>query len=426
MRTVRANLAREFPDAYRDIDVLVEPLIDSTVAAPIRTALYVLLGAVGCLLLIGCANLANLLFARALVRGRELTVRAALGAGRGRLLLQSLTELLPILLLGGTLGIVAAIWMVNLLVPFLPAQMPRVESIGVNGPVLAFSCGALLLTGLLAGLLPALQASRADLATSMKDDSRGASAGRDRARLRGLLVIAQVAAAILLLIGASLLVRSFVRLANVDPGFNPDRAISLLMAVPRAKYDTDPEDRGLHPPPRRSRESASGRRGGRHRQPAPAGQRRHPDRCRATRRQRTARRDHPQHRLAQHDTRLLPRRRHPAHRRQLLHRQRHRHLSARRHDRRTPRPARVSQRKSDRQTLPHSLRRRALVHHRGRRRPHPSRRTRRRQTPAGLLAPEPAHPGSPRARRPHAAGSEDDGDGDHGGDSRGGSRSARV
>jgi putative ABC transport system permease protein len=241
MRMVAANLAREYPDSYRDLDILVEPLIDSTVTAPIRTALYVLLGAVGCLLLIGCANLANLLFARALVRGRELTVRAALGAGRGRLLLQSLTELLPILIAGGTLGILAAIWMVNVLVLFLPAQMPRVEAIGVNGPVLAFSCGALLLTGLLAGLLPALHASRAGHATSMKDDSRGASAGRDRARLRGLLVIAQVAAAILLLIGASLLVRSFVRLASVDPGFEPDHAISLLMAVSRTKYDSDPK-----------------------------------------------------------------------------------------------------------------------------------------------------------------------------------------
>lgn len=239
MRTVNANLAREFPGAYRHVDVLVEPLIDITVAAPIRMALYVLLGAVGCLLLIGCANLANLLFARALVRGRELTVRAALGAGRGRLLLQSLTELLPILLIGGALGVALAIWVVDLLIPFMPARMPRVEAIGVNGPVLAFSAGALLLTGLLAGLLPALQASRADLAASMKDESRGASASRDRARLRGLLVVAQVAAAVLLLIGASLLVRSFVRLASVNPGFNPDRAISLLMAVPRSKYDTD-------------------------------------------------------------------------------------------------------------------------------------------------------------------------------------------
>lgn len=241
MRIVAANLAREYPDSYRDLDLLVEPLINSTVAAPIRNALYVLLGAVGCLLMIGCANLANLLFARALVRGRELTVRAALGAGRGRLVLQSLTELLPILIAGGTLGILAATWMVNVLVPLLPAQMPRVEAIGVNGPVLAFSCGALLLTGLLAGLLPALHASRADLATSMKDDARGASAGRDRARLRGLLVIAQVAAAILLLIGASLLVRSFLRLARVDPGFKPDHAISLLMAVSRTKYDSDPK-----------------------------------------------------------------------------------------------------------------------------------------------------------------------------------------
>ena len=100
LRTVMTHLAREYPDSYRDVEVSAEPLLDSTVAAPIRTALYVLLGAVGCLLLIGCANLANLLFARALVRGRELTVRAALGAGRGRLLLQSLTELLPILVIG--------------------------------------------------------------------------------------------------------------------------------------------------------------------------------------------------------------------------------------------------------------------------------------------------------------------------------------
>ena len=355
MRTVAANLAREYPDSYRDLDILVEPLINSTVAAPIRTALYVLLGAVGCLLLIGCANLANLLFARALVRGRELTVRAALGAGRGRLLLQSLTELLPILIAGGTLGILTAIWMVNVLVPFLPAQMPRVEAIGVNGPVLAFSCGALLLTGLLAGLLPALHASRADLATSMKDDSRGASAGRDRARLRGLLVIAQVAAAILLLIGASLLVRSFVRLASVDPGFKPDHAISLLMAVSRTKYDSDQKiaaythrivDRVKALP---GVEAA----GTVNRLPLGSGAvQTGPIRAR---RQRPARRAHLQHRLAQHDPRLLPGHRHPAHRRPLLHRQRHRHLSARRHDRRTPCPSRVSQPGSHRQALPHRL-----------------------------------------------------------------------
>ena len=221
MSTVRADLAREFPGAYRDIDVRVEPLHRQRRrrADPHRALRAARRGRRPAA--DGCANLANLLFARALVRGRELTVRAALGAGRGRLLLQSLTELLPILFLGGTLGIVTAIWMVNLLCLPPHADAAR-RSDWRQRPVLAFSCGTLLITGLLAGLLPALQASRADLATSMKDDSRGASASRDRMRLRGLLVIPQVAAAILLLIGASLLVRSFVRLANVDPGFNPE------------------------------------------------------------------------------------------------------------------------------------------------------------------------------------------------------------
>jgi predicted permease len=240
MNTVMAGLVRQYPTIHRGIEVSVERLLESTVGT-ISTALYIMLGAVGCLLLIGCANLANLLFARALGRSRELVVRAALGAGRGRLLLQSLTELAPILLAGGVLGVLAALWSVHLLAPLLPAQMPRVEAIEVSAPVQAFSIGVLVVTGLLAGVLPALQSSRTDLITSMKEESRGSSGGREHARLRSLLVVGQVAVVVLLLIGAGLLVRSFARISRVDPGFRTERAISLLLAIPRSKYETDPE-----------------------------------------------------------------------------------------------------------------------------------------------------------------------------------------
>jgi putative ABC transport system permease protein len=238
LSTIMTRLARQYPQEA-GLDALVIPLLDSTVGR-VRTALYVLLGAVGCLLLIGCANLANLLVARAIGRQRELVVRAALGAGRGRLAMQALLELVPILTIGGGLGLLAAVWLIGVLVPLLPPDMPRVDGIGVNGSVFAFSVAALLITGVLAGLLPALQAARTDLAASMKEDSRGASGGgRERTRLRAMLVTGQVAIAVLLLIGAGLFVRSFTRLARVDPGFRTDHVISLLLAIPRSTYKDD-------------------------------------------------------------------------------------------------------------------------------------------------------------------------------------------
>jgi putative ABC transport system permease protein len=216
------------------------PMLEDTVS-DVRLVLSVLLAAVGCVLLIGCANLANLLLARAAHRTRELTVRAALGASRGRLILQSLAELTPILIGGGVLGLLLAIGALRALVPLLPSSMPRVESIGINLPVLAFTAGVLGITGLLCGLVPSLAAARVDLAASMRESSRGASAGAARTRMRRSLVVAQIAIVFPLLVSASLLARSLGELKRVDPGFRTDRVLSLLLAIPRTKYPSDRE-----------------------------------------------------------------------------------------------------------------------------------------------------------------------------------------
>ncbi len=237
---ISARLARAYPGSNEGISAQVVPLHEDTVGS-VRLALSVLLAAVGCVLLIGCANLANLLLARAAHRTRELTVRAALGASRGRLVRQSLAELTPILMLGGGLGLLLASWLLRALLPLLPASMPRVEAIAINLPVLAFTAGVLALTGLLCGLGPSLQAARVDLASSMRESSRGASAGAARTRLRRGLVIAQIAIVVPLLVSAGLLARTLGELRRVDPGFRTDHVLSLLLAIPRTKYPTDHE-----------------------------------------------------------------------------------------------------------------------------------------------------------------------------------------
>src|SRR5262249_12536196 len=153
------RLAKQYPTSNRDVTLRVVPLLEDTVSS-VRLTLVVLLSAVGCVLLIGCANLANLLIARAAHRSRALTVRAALGASCGRLVLQSLAELTPILAAGGALGLLTAWWVLHALVPLLPSTMPRVESIGINLPVLAFTAGVLAITAVLCGLIPSLDVAR--------------------------------------------------------------------------------------------------------------------------------------------------------------------------------------------------------------------------------------------------------------------------
>ena len=238
MDVIAAQIVREHPVAAAGIGVEVAPMLADTVAA-VRTPLYLLLAAVVAMLLIGCANLANLLLARAVARQRELAVRAALGASRARLIAQSIAELVPLIVAGGAAGVLAAAWAIDAVAPLLPADLPRAENIALHLPVLAFAAAAMTAIAALIGAWPALEAARSGLAAATADLSRGATSGVGRARARDLLVVAQIAATLWLAIGATLLTRSLAELKRVHPGFNPERVYTLHLAIPRTKYRTD-------------------------------------------------------------------------------------------------------------------------------------------------------------------------------------------
>jgi putative ABC transport system permease protein len=237
---ISAQIEREHPKENMGIGAQVVPMLADTVA-PVRTPLYILLAAVLAMLLIGCANLANLLLARALARQRELAVRAALGASRPRLVAQSIAELVPLISLGAAAGLFAAAWAIAAVTPLLPADLPRAENIALNIPVLAFALTTMVAITLLVGAWPALEAARSGIAAASADLARGTTTGRSRARTRDLLVVGQIAATLWLAIGATLLLRSFAEIKRVNPGFNPDRVYSLHLAIPRTKYKSDRE-----------------------------------------------------------------------------------------------------------------------------------------------------------------------------------------
>ncbi|MBA3884073.1 MAG: ABC transporter permease, partial [Chthoniobacterales bacterium] len=205
------------------------------VVGEIRPILIVLLAAVAFVLLIACANVANLLLSRAAARQKELALRAALGAGRMRLVRQMLTESVLLALMGGVLGVALAYWGIQLLIGFGPDNIPRLNEITIDPRVLGFTFGISLLTGVLFGLIPALQASRPDLNDALKEGSRGSSGGRSRV-FRNMFVVAEVSLALVLLIGAGLMIRSFMQLQSVETGFNAENVLTMRAQLPKKKY----------------------------------------------------------------------------------------------------------------------------------------------------------------------------------------------
>ena len=220
--------------------------IKDLVLGDVRSALWLLLGAVAVILLIACANVANLTLARSDERHREVAVRTAIGASRGRIVRQLLTESLLVAAIGGMLGIGLAYVGTRLLVAVRPAGIPRVELVALDLPVLGASLVLALLTGIAFGLAPALQLSRPDLIRGLKEGGRGGTVGGARQRFRDSLVVAQLAMSVMLLIGAMLLTRSFVELRRVDLGFRPASVLSARVTLPQLAYPDAPDVTGFH------------------------------------------------------------------------------------------------------------------------------------------------------------------------------------
>jgi predicted permease len=238
MTTLAARLARQYPDSNTGWTTLLFPLHDILVEE-VRPALLLLLGAVAFVLLIACANVANLLLARLGGREREIAVRTALGAGRLRLARQMVTESLVLFLAGGALGLLLAAWATWGLVALYGKDLPREQEIGLDGHVLLFTLGLSLATGLLFGLAPALAATRGSLYGALKEGGRAVAGGARGRRLRHLLVLAEVAVSLVLLVGAGLLLESFARLRAVDPGFRPEGVLTAEIALPLKKFPED-------------------------------------------------------------------------------------------------------------------------------------------------------------------------------------------
>jgi putative ABC transport system permease protein len=239
------RLSAQYPDANASYfkSMTVEPLADQ-ILGDTRKPLLILLGAVGVVLLIACVNVANLLLVRAAVREGEIVIRAALGAGRGRIVRQLLTESLVLALAGGAAGVAVASWIVKGLIALGPKGIPRLDQAQVDGTALLFALGISLLTGVLFGLAPALQTSRTDLSGAIREGTRG-SKGRAGTRARSVLVVVETALAVILLAGAGLLIRSFSRLQNVSPGFDPEHAVTFRLQLPEGRYSTEDKLRGF-------------------------------------------------------------------------------------------------------------------------------------------------------------------------------------
>jgi len=239
--TITGRLERQYPGTNRE--VAVTPLKENVVGK-VEAPLLVLLGAVGFVLLIACANVAHMLLARTSDRQREIAVRTALGAGRMRVIRQFLTENLLLATLGATAGLLLALWGTHALIALSPADLPRVEMVAIDARVVLFLLGVTLLTAIGFGLAPAMHATVANLSGALKEGGRGGSDGIRRNRLRSFLVASEFALAFMLLIGAGLMIRSFFAIQSVDPGFNPHGVLSMVVSVAGSK-EAEPNRRAI-------------------------------------------------------------------------------------------------------------------------------------------------------------------------------------
>ena len=234
---VAQRLEKAYPDSNLGARFEVKSIHDATVGK-IRPALLVLFAAVGVVLLIGCANVANLLLARASGRHKEISIRSAVGATRGRIIRQLLAESVLLSVVAGALGLLLASWGIDALVALAPPAIPRLDNVALDGGVLLFTVTLSVLTGVLFGLTPALSASKTNLTEALKEGSRGSTEGRRRNRTRNILVVGAIALSLVLLVGAGLLLRSFVRLTGIDPGFDYNN-VAVVSLTARGAYDDD-------------------------------------------------------------------------------------------------------------------------------------------------------------------------------------------
>jgi predicted permease len=235
IRRLGSQLQQDFPNTNGTLTFTASPL-QSVIVGDVQRPLWILLGAVGLVLLIACANVANLLLARGTARQSELAVRAAIGAGRGRLLRQLLTESIVLSAAGGAAGLLIAWWATRALVSAQPADIPRLDEVGLNTTVLLFTAAISVLTGIAFGLLPALQATGRRLSRSLREGGRSGASGKAAHRVRASLVVAEMALSVVLLIGAGLLIRSFVEMMKVSPGFRPEQAMSFRVTLQGNEY----------------------------------------------------------------------------------------------------------------------------------------------------------------------------------------------
>ncbi len=240
LSAINSQLAKQFAETNKGWDVAVSTLHERLVRE-VKPSLLALLGAVGFVLLIACANVANLLLARGAARQKEIAIRAAMGASRTRVLRQMLTESILLSAIGGAAGLVLSIWLTDLLMSMLPEGAPRLEQIGIDYRVLTFALGVSALTGILFGIVPALQASKLDVTSALKEGGRSGE-GHRRTSARSLLLIGEVALSLMLLVGAGLLIKSFLRLQEVRPGFNARNVLTAHLSLQGPKYKVDQQN----------------------------------------------------------------------------------------------------------------------------------------------------------------------------------------